>query len=246
MNEEKHPSHIRDQILKDIRSGDVQMTPRAYFTLKILALGALALGVLVTTIFIFNFISFSVRVNHHEALLGFGPRGYLSFANVFPWHLLILDLLLVILLEWLIRKFKMGYNIPVLYLLGALIFGAATLGFALDRTPFNDRVIEHEGRLPPSIGRLYEHARRGPSPESGMCHCEILSIEGNTIIVEDPRRATSTLIVILPEDDPHATTSMLEVGDVIFIAGREEGGMFYAFGVSKEPPGKHFPQPIDH
>lgn len=81
---------------------------------------------------------------------------------------------------------------------------------------------------------LYGHAHRPPPPGSGICRCTILTIEGNELTVQDTRSATTSLRVILPEDDRHATTTDLEVGDVVFIAGEEKDGVIYAFGVHRE------------
>ena len=234
---------LKEQLLEDIRAGDVMMTPRAYFTLKLAAFTATAGGVLLVSIFIFNFIFFSIRVSGNDALLGFGPHGFEAFARFFPWHLLILDVILIVLLQWLVRHFRFGYRIPILYLVGALILAAFTFGFALDRgTPLNDRLHEGRDRLPPPLGRFYEGAHKGPMKGSGICRCTILAIEGNVLTVEDTREATSTLKVILPSDDRHATSTGLKVGDVVLIAGEEDDGVIRAFGVKKERTDMRFPR----
>lgn len=235
MNE--HQSHIRDKILAEIHKGEVSMTPRAYFTLKLVATGAIALGVLIVSVFVFNFLYFSIRISGHGALLGFGPRGFEAFVRFFPWELFIIDVALVVLLQWLLRQFRSGYKIPVLYLLVALLVCAALLGFALEETSLNDRFVEHPEKLPPPFGVFYDHARRPPPPGSGICRCTILAIQGNTLVVSDSRAASTSLRVVLPDNDDHATTTGLHVGDTIFIAGDEDDGEIRAFGVHKEQSG---------
>jgi len=233
MSEQK-PSNLKEQLLKDIRSGEVAMRPRYFFILKIAVLTTVASAVLVVSIFIINFILFGVRINHHQELLGFGSKGLLAFLRVFPWFLLLLDVALVILLEYLLRRFKFGYKIPALYLLGGLLAGTLLAGFALDRgTYFNDRMLERSRHLPPGLGHFYEGARRPPPPGGGLCRCTILAIEGSTLTVEDTRNGTTTLVVLLPNNDPYATTTALQVGDTILIAGKEENGVIRAFGVRK-------------
>src|SRR5437773_112715 len=108
MNEHR-PSNLKEQLLRDIRSGEVAMRPRYFFMLKIAALASVAAGVLAVSIFILNFILFGLRINHHEELLGFGTQGFLAFLRFFPWYLLILDVALITLLEFLLRRFKFGY-----------------------------------------------------------------------------------------------------------------------------------------
>ncbi len=239
---------LKEKLLKDIRAGEVSMRPRVYFTLKLAVLIATALSILAITVFIINFIFFSIRLNGHETLLGFGSQGFGAFLFFFPWPLLVLDIGLIALLQWLVRKFRFGYHIPVLYLVAAAVFGATLIGFALDRgTSFNDRVFEKRGHLPPGMRGFYDGARKPPRLGSGICRCSILSIEGNTLIVEDTRPvadggATTTLTVVLPSDSRRATTTNLSVGDVIFIAGEEKDGVIQAFGVKKEKEGMRPPK----
>lgn len=228
---------LKDRILRDIRSGDVSMRPRHYFTLKVAALVLGVLAVVVISVFIFNFILFTIRISGQESLLGFGPRGWEAFVHFFPWHLLVLDIALIIGLQWLLRQFKFAYKIPILYFLLGLLCLTAVAGFVLDRgTPFNDRLYQMRGRgLPPPLGGFYDQANRPPPPGSGVCRCTITAISGNVLTVQDTRSA-STLTVILPANDPRATTTSLQVGDMVLVAGDEKDGVVNAFGVRKIPP----------
>jgi len=227
---------LKEKLLQDIKEGKVAMTPRVYFTVRFAALVATALSILVVTIFIVNFISFSVRISMSDSLLGFGPRGFSAFLWHFPWPFLLADIGLIILLQHLLRHFSFGYRIPVLYVVGALIAFAAIFGIVMDRaTPLNDMLHERREKLPPGARGMYEGVRPPPKG-SGICRCKILSIEGNVLQVEDIRPdggATTTLTVVLPIDSRRATTTGLSVGDVVFIAGEEEGGVIEAFGVKK-------------
>lgn len=241
MNTEHNKPSIKDRVLQDIRSGDVKMTPRSYFIIEVMTLVAIAVAALLITVFLFNFISFIVRINDQGILLRFGPRGIAAFAHFFPWYLLILDMGLVILLQWLLRQFRSGYRIPVLYVLAGLLVAAACMGFALDQTSINDRLMERSGTLPPPFGILYRGAHRPPQPGSGICRCVILAIEGNRLIVQDTRGATTTLTVVLPENDSRATTTSLQIGDAVFIAGEEKDGVIQAFGVRHELPAERGP-----
>ncbi len=243
-------TNLKEKLLKEIKSGEVAMTPRLYFTLKIAALLVTSLAILLVTVFIVNFIFFSIRLSSSETLIGFGPQGFGAFLAFFPWHLAILDVALVFLLQWLLRHFKFGYRVPLLYLLAGLIVGAGLIGFALDRaTPFNDRMHDGRGRLPPPMRMMYDRAHRGPPPGSGVCRCTILAIDGNTLTVEDTRavaegKATTTLTVVIPPDTRRATTTGLSVGDIVFIAGEEKDGIIQAFGVKKEGEGKRGPRSV--
>ncbi len=228
--------NLRDKILSEIRAGRVHMTPRAVYALQIVALAAIVGAILTTTVFIVNFIFFSIRISSYESLLWFGPNGFLTFLYLFPWPLAIADGALVVLLQWLLRKFRFGYLLPVLYIVAAVILGAGVLGFILDRaTTVNDRLFEGRERLPPPLHQLYDGARHLP-PEQGVCRCEILSVKENVLVAKDTHNTARILTIVLPHASQYATTSGLHAGDIVFVAGREKDGLIEAFGVRREPP----------
>lgn len=245
--ETNHTQHenIKESVLRKIRAGHLTQRPQLYFTLKVAATVLVALAVLLLSVFIFNFILFGIRINSHDTLLGFGPRGLEAFLLLFPWPLFLLDILLVGALERLVRKFRFGYKMPVLYLLLALVGATVAAAAVIDRgTDLNDRLLHradrHELFL---VGDFFEGARR-PMPGSGVCICSIKAIDGSTLTVTDTRSGTTTeLTVLLPQDDPRATTTGLKVGDVVFIAGDADDNVIRAFGVRKASPGVH-PPPV--
>lgn len=154
------PTNLKDKILQEIRSGQLSMRPRIFFVLQVAALIAVALATLVVSVFILNFILFSIRLNRADMLLSFGPGGWLAFLQFFPWTLLVLDMLLVAVLQWLVRKFKFGYRMPALYMLAALLMLTVIAGALVDRaTPFNDRLFEMRRGLPSPVRDLYDGAR---------------------------------------------------------------------------------------
>lgn len=151
---------LKDRILAEIRSGQVAMRPRAYFVLQVIALIVVALAALAVSVFLFNFIVFSIRLNRVDTLLGVGPRGWFAFLTFFPWSQLALDVLLVLVLEWLVRKFSWGYKVPTLYLLAGLLALTFVTGAFIDRaTPFNDDLWQGRRGLPPPLQIIYVGAR---------------------------------------------------------------------------------------
>ncbi len=233
MNHDNHTSN-RDEIMSRIKREGVAMTPRLYFTAHVVATIATVLATLAVSIFIFNFILFSIRINSHEALLSFGPRGFMAFLQFFPWPFLLADIGLIILLESLIRRFKFGYRLPIAYVVVGLLVLTVVVGLVIDRGTFvNDRIMERAGGpgLPPPFGKLYRDAKHGP--HDGLCRCVVTAISGNTLMVEDYNGATTTLTVILPENNPRATTTGIAIGDLVMVAGDREGDVIHAFGVKK-------------
>lgn len=201
--------------------------------MKLIVLGFLSAAILVITVLICNFISFSVRINGHDSLLSFGPRGFWEFLILFPWLLLILDGVLIFTLEWLLRKFQFGYRSPGLYLLLGLLTLSVSLGLVLDRgTPVNDHFLnraQHHG-LPPPFQDFYRGARQLPPPDSGTCKCVITNIEGNIITGEEVGFGkTQRYTIIIHPNDP--ILNKLKVGDTIFVFGDIASSTIRAFGV---------------
>ncbi|HVV15065.1 MAG TPA: hypothetical protein VHD55_01530 [Candidatus Paceibacterota bacterium] len=238
-NNEKHDT-MQEAVLRRIRADELSMRPRAYFALKMAAIMLVALAALLISVFIFNFILFGIRINSHDSLLGFGPRGIGAFLYFFPWNLLLIDVGLVLLLQWMLRWFRFGYKTPVLYLLLGILAATAAAAVLIDRgTDFNDRLLHRADRHELYFfGDFFEGARR-PMPGSGVCKCTITAIAGSMLTVEDARGTTTRqLSILIPAGSPRATTTGLAVGDVVFIAGdADEGGVIRAFGVRKLPQG---------
>lgn len=243
-NKTKHNS-IKEAILHKINAKELSMRPKVYFTLKLAAAAVLTLAVMLISVFILNFILFSIRINGHNALLGFGPRGWGAFLHFFPWGLLVTDIVFILVLERLVRNFRFGYRVPTLYLLAGLVASTALLGFAIDRgTDVNDRLLRHSDAQhghPPFID-IYGNARRPIPPSSGLCLCTVQSIDDDTIIVKDTR-STTTLTLTFNDEAPYATSTGLHVGDTVFVAGEVRDGAVNAFGLKKVPAGyPEFPQ----
>ena len=109
--------HFKDAVLEKIRKGEVQMRPKAYFILKILLLIITILCILITSSLLISFIFFSIRISGKFFLLDFGVRGVLGFLVHFPWKILMVEVILIILLEWLLKNFKFGYRNSFIHVL---------------------------------------------------------------------------------------------------------------------------------
>jgi hypothetical protein len=226
---------MKEIIMKRIESGRVTMRSRLYFGLRLGAVVSISVLVLLVSVALSTFILFSIRISGHEALLHFGSRGVFTFFHVFPWPLLVIDLLLVALLEMLLRKFRFGYRSPILYLLLGLVALSISLGFFVDRgTPVNDLLFirSRHHALPAPFGVFYERVPIHHVLSDGICRCTITSIRGNMMYAEDRTLGTTTnFTIFVPPDNPDATTTGLGVGDTVFVIGDVEGGTLRAVGI---------------
>ena len=222
--------NIKEEILSKIRTHEVAMRPKAYFTLKVGALAVVAFMVLVVSVFLCNFILFTVRLNSHDSLLAFGPGGIVRFLQLFPWSFLLLDVALIALLEWLVRQFQFGYKNSVIMLLFAILVVVASVSVFLDRgIGFNDELLRRADRhsLPPPFGDFYERARHA-APESGVYHGTVVAVQGETLMVRLDM-STTTITVVVPNHERVA------VGERVFIFGKEGTSSVEAFGVRTLP-----------
>lgn len=235
-NDTSEYTDIAKNVIAKIDAKELTMRSRGYFVLRGVVLVLLAFAVLAISVFICNFILFSLRINEHETLLNFGGRGVIAFLSFFPWGLLALDVILIVLLEYLLRRFRFGYRSPVLYLLIGLLVLTVSVGLFVDRaTDVNDRLMRraHQHTLPAPFNDYYDHARQ-PIPEgSGVCRCVITSIDGDTIIVYNEDVGSSSILSITLSDDEHETVTALRVGDTIMIAGDESDRSIHAYGIRK-------------
>jgi hypothetical protein len=237
MNNENpiHEQTLKQRILSQIAANGVPQHSRSYYLAKLVVLAVVAIAILLTSVGIINFILFSLRLSGQSALLGFGSRGYMTFFALFPWYLIILDILFIALLEWLLRQFRFGYQRSVLFLLIGIIALSLSLGLILDRaTDVNDRILNHADTigLPAPFQGIVESARQGSPKESGICKCRIESISGSTITAVDTNtRENEHFTIELAPNAPELST--LKVGDLVFIAGDADDKTIKPFGIHK-------------
>lgn len=180
MNNQESNNSIRQAVLEKIQSGKVRKFPRAYFMFRVLATLVISVLLLLISTFVLSFILFSFEESGELFLLGFGTQGILVFLILFPWMLFILDILLLLVLEWLIQGFKFGYRIPLLYIfLG--IFGASLLfGALLNITPIHSDLLQDADRNQlPVFGGAYEHIF-DHHEDLGVCRGIVMSVDQST------------------------------------------------------------------
>ncbi len=230
---------IKNNVLEKIRTGEIRMTSKRYFTLKVLFLGLVLLLVLIISSFLVSYILFSINESRELALFGFGAKGILVFFLLFPWSIFALDIALIIILEWLFRKFKFGYRSPLMYLVAGTVIIVIAIGYLLTFTPFHRALMTRsEHNNVPVIGGYYNHLRR-PTQDSGVFKGTIISINNNIFMIQDDGDSddnatnTPTLMIVAPPGT--AISSILMVGDHVFVAGTLQNGQVHAYGVTKVP-----------
>ena len=235
MNEKNTHNSIIESVTAKIASGEVRAHSHALFVGKAIAFAILGIGVLITSALIINFILFSIHLNSHEMLLQFGPRGWSAFLRFFPWILLFVDIVCMVLLSILVKQFRFGYRTPLLYVLGGAVVLVIISGFLIEQhTPAN-RFFVGEGEprgMHVPLGGMMRGMRTPPQIEDGVCRCEVVSMRSaEELTLRDT--LTGKEFVGISSPSTYGTTSALVVGDIVFIAGDFANGTSTIFGIKK-------------
>jgi hypothetical protein len=223
---------IQEQVLQKIRAG-APMHSREYFIAWSALTALVALLALMASVVVVSFVAFSIGESGELFLLGFGERGLAVFVSLFPWGLLVFDILLLLLLEWLLQNFKLGYRISLLNIFIG-IFMLSIVGAALvNLTPLHQTLLQRadEGTLP-VFGDSYESIRESHH-DQGVFRGTITSLEGNTFVIahddRDRDEDDGTHTVVVP---PGIATEPLMVGQRVYVLGTTTAnGTIEAYGV---------------
>jgi len=214
-----------------IHSGRVRMRPRWKFILS----GVLAaLGVIIlvcTLLFITSFAIFTLRETGVLFTPIFGMRGLFTFFAALPLILIILLVLFVIILEVLVRRYRVGYRTPLLVSVVAILIVVVLGGYGVEQTRVHDMIL-HQARLPgggvpPPIAIMY---RAGVQHVPGVFHGTIVSIiPGGFLLVDQDVDATTTVYI-----DPSTMIppgAKFQPGEEVVVFGDEASGTVHAEGV---------------
>ena len=114
---------LKNKVLGKIQAGEIHMKSKSYFVLRVILTIFVVLLILIISGLIISFILFSLKTSGRLFLLDFGMRGVMGFAFGFPWLLLFVDIVLLVILDYMLKSFRFGYHSPVVYLfLGTFIF----------------------------------------------------------------------------------------------------------------------------
>lgn len=252
-NENKQKDDIMKSVLDKIQAGDIHMRSRAYFVARMTLIVVVSLLVLLTSAFFVSFISFSLRASGRMILLGFGWQGVKVFLLTFPWGLLLIDLILAVILERLLRSFKFGYRSPLIYLLGGVLVVVIAAGLTIDReTSIHSDVwhAERNGSVPGYLfGDLYNNVRQPPHDEGvfrgtvvfmgvatpGGPAFLILKSDDQDSDIDDSATTSQVWRVILPPNLNESTNVNVTIGEQILVAGNVFPDGVHAYGIEQVP-----------
>ncbi|MBI5004505.1 hypothetical protein HZC00_05440 [Candidatus Kaiserbacteria bacterium] len=235
MNNDLH-QEIQQKVLARINHDAVHMRSRAYFAVRVVLTALLTAFVLALSAFVLSFILFSIHESGEDILLGFGFLGVRTFLVLFPWVPLALDIGCILVLEWLLQGFKIGYRLSLLTLFAGIGIVSALLALLVALTPLHGILLDraNHGALP-ILGDPYTHIHDSHRPR-GIFRGTIESIRDKeiTLIHNDMDRDLDDGVRIVRV--PQGVPPDLHPGDRIYILGTSTDDTVSAYGISRFPP----------
>jgi hypothetical protein len=219
MNQNKD---IKSFVLDKIQSGKISMRPRVYFVLKVVSLVVVSVLTLLTSSLLVSFIIFSLVNSGKLFLLGFGLHGFLMFFALFPWPLFVVEIILIVLLEWLIKRYQFGYRTSLSRLVFVILLVSVVISAIINITPFHSTLLHRaEQRNLPFVGDYYRGIRRPPSGQE--IFRGVVSDVGTSTFVLNQRGdvgdgGIQKYIIDVPPNVPRSVFPA--VGDTVFVAGK--------------------------
>ncbi len=232
MNIENIQNNIENDVLKKIECGEVKMKPKSYFIVKAGILVFITFLTFVATTILVSFLIFSLNYRGDLFLLSFGMKGIYKFILVFPWYLLLINAFLLIFLDYLIRRFRFGYNSPLVYLFLATLVFVTLFSFLINFTSFHLRLSNFlESRKIPFAGVFYNdlHVKY---EDRGAIKGIVSLVTDDYIILRAFEGENNEIKIFAPKNTKFS--SFIVVGDEVYVAGETASGTeIVSYGVKK-------------
>ena len=130
----KELEKIEENIMNQIHQGKVTMKPKMYFILGSFLTFIGVISTVVVSAFMIGLTKFYLRSN-----LGRGAQyKFDQLLTEFPWWIIIVAILGLVLGTWLVRKYDFSYKIkPINFIIG-FILSIILVGFIIDTIGVND------------------------------------------------------------------------------------------------------------
>ena len=236
---------IKENIIKAIQAGKVNMKPRWHFVLQTVLLIAGTILAALALLYLVSFIIFVLHQTGSWFVAGFGMHGITEFLMSFPWIIALITLIFLIILEILVRKYSFGYRKPLLITSAAVLVLVVGGGFVVANTSFHRGLFDsaEEERLPFGGGFYKEF---GTPHRDNVAIGSITNINDNSLILSDRR---NMVFIVNITDDIDYLDDNLQVGDSVVVFGnRNRDGSITAVDIrrvdgTEPPPPPHYLNP---
>jgi hypothetical protein len=228
MSSEKTPQTLQERVLGPINNGEIKMTPRWHFLLHTIFITFGAIVIILTLFYITSFIFFILNRTGLSSAPNFGARGWYAFLVSFPWLLVALCGLCIILLEILVRHTAFAYRRPILYSTVGIIILVIGGGFLIAITPLHRDLANYSdaGKLPLG-GMLYRHFEE--LPPGNVHHGQIIHLMEQGFQMRNHHSENLTVIVSPRTRLPYGAD--FSPGDLVVVFGDRDNNTIEAYGI---------------
>lgn len=221
--------NIKDNILSAIESGKVSMKPRWHFVAKGVLLVVGTLFAFLSLVYLISFIFFILKQTGLWFVPGFGFGIMREILFDFPWLLVTLAILLILLLQFLIKKYSFSYGRPLIYSVVAVVCLVVLAGFAVSATPIHKNFfMQAQNNNFPVGGKIYKQYGFMPG-SNNLITGEIIEDLGDGYNIHTPQDEM-LLILVTPETKlPYGKD--FQKGDKLVVVGKRKGFIVTARGI---------------
>lgn len=227
-------NNLKKDILSKINSGDIKMKPKIYFTAKTILVLLAVTVTIVVLFFLISFMVFSIRDSSRLFLLGFGDAGIWTFLITFPWLLLVIEIILLVVVDILLKYFKFAYKTPFIYLVTGTTIVVVFISFFVSSIPIHETLYQEatEQKIP-VFETIYKEAKRPPA-EDGVFRGIVININDDTFTIlsddYDKDKDDGQQIISIPKTQPKYIPP-INIGDFIVAACKQkDDGRCYLYG----------------
>jgi hypothetical protein len=219
----------KENILKKINTGEIDMKPRWYFVLQTTLLLVSLIIVSLVAIYFFSFILFFLEQTGLLFAPLFGLRGLGLFLISSPWFLISLVIVFLSLLYILVSRYSFSYRKPVIYSLLAIVLVVIVMSAFIKVTLVHEKVrVFVERHQVPGFAPLYQ-VEENERP-AGMVSGLITGIiPGEGFIILNDYGEFMTVYVSPVTKQPQGYNYL--INDKIVAFGDRHNNTLQAFGV---------------
>ncbi len=221
-----------NNLLEQIKSGEIKMRPRSYFIAKsTLQLIALLLAALLAVFFL-SFLVFRLKLSGALLMPGFGVGGIKDLLLSLPLFIVVLVLIFLAVFIWFAERYPIAYQRPLLYSLMAIVVivcGAAVLVYSTPLHPYFFRAFSPAG-APRVMRMLYMHPR-GLEIHNGFVG-EITKADDNIVELLGPEGMAYKVIIDSQTLLPFGREGW-DTGDWLIIRGEINGNEIRAWAAKE-------------
>lgn len=221
---------IANNVLEQIKTGQVKMHSRGYFVTRTAASILLVSLTALLAWFLFSLIFF-ILIRHGALYLPFfGLAGLWALLTSFPWFVFGLGVIFFILLDKLVNNFSVAYRRPVLYTVLA-VAALLVLGLGLAHaTGLNSQLHQFikDANLP-GLRRLYD------ASEDRLARTlfwgRVDEIEDDNLVITTGEGQRQVLKI--QPNTRYSDEPVINKGETVIIGARQNRGQLEVYGIKK-------------